>query len=106
MSDRATAVMAAEARVSAAKQRLSLTSEQWQSHLQPRMIARRAADDVAEAGNKVAEAAASHAPAIGGAILAIGLFLARHKVRALLTPRPKPPRWDHPAPPSSRTRTS
>lgn len=114
MNDDDPSLALAERRSASARQRLAGTLVEIQARLNPKSLAREAARDLREAGQELAreglESAKRHPLTVAGVLAAIGLFVARRPVRALLAklpdrqPRhetpPKPPRLT----PKPRTR--
>lgn len=81
-------VAAAEARASAAKQRLSATAGALQERLAPHALARDAADTLADAGRKALDTSVETARAnpglvVGGAAAMVA-FLARNRLISLV----------------------
>ena len=110
MSDEGEASLAvAEARSARARQRLAGTLVEIQARLNPKALAREAAQELREAGQELAregmETVRRHPLTFAGVATAIGLFFARRPLRALIaklsdeTP-PAPPRLT----PKPRTR--
>jgi len=99
----------AEQRSEAARKRLATTLVEIQGRLNPRALAREAAQELRETGEELAreglEAVKRHPLTVAGMVGAVGLFLARKPIRALIarlpdeTP-PPPPRLT----PKPRTR--
>jgi hypothetical protein len=75
-----------------ARQRLAGTLVEIQARLNPKALAREAAQDLREAGHELAregiESVKRHPLTVAGALAAIGLFVARRPVRALLAKLP------------------
>jgi hypothetical protein len=99
----------AEQRSEAARKRLAGTLVEIQGRLNPKALAREAVQELRETGEELAreglEAARRHPLTVAGIMTAIGLFVARRPIRALIaslpdeTP-PPPPRLT----PKPRTR--
>jgi ElaB/YqjD/DUF883 family membrane-anchored ribosome-binding protein len=97
-----------------ARQRLAGTLVEIQARLNPKALAREAAQDLREAGEELAreglESIKRHPLPVVGVLAAIGLFFARRPVRALLAKLPdETPARETPAtpprlPPKPRTR--
>lgn len=95
-------VTTAEARVAAARARLSGTVETLQIRLDPRTIARDTVESIADSGERAirsgVDTARRNPGLIAGAAALIGLWLAREKVQALVIDvLPKRPRRPKPA---------
>jgi ElaB/YqjD/DUF883 family membrane-anchored ribosome-binding protein len=94
----------AERRSEAARQRLASTLIELQARLNPRALAREAAQELKETGQELAreglDAIKRHPLTLAGVLAAIGLFLARRPLRKLLDQGPD----ETPAPPASLTR--
>jgi Protein of unknown function (DUF3618) len=82
-------VTAAHARVAAARARLSGTVETLQTRLDPRTIARDTVESIADSGERAirngVDTARRNPGLIAGAAALVGLWLARDKVKALVT---------------------
>jgi len=78
---------AAEAEAAIARERVALTLAKLQARLNPRVLARRAARDIADKGGAAAQASLDTAQrnpgALAGATALAGLFLARHRIASL-----------------------
>lgn len=87
MTDTPSSLAVAEANATLARERLSSTFGLLQAKLNPKVIARDAAQGLAEAGTSAAKSGVETAKRNPGAVAGItalaGLFLARHKLGAL-----------------------
>lgn len=83
----------AEAETKIARDRLSATLADLQERLDPRILARTAARDAQEAGERAARVGADtvrrNPGATAGLAALAGLFLARHRIAALFRRKPK-----------------
>lgn len=82
MTDPATRLLAAEADAALARERLSTTVGQLQARLDPQLLARDAQAVGTAAGLAAIDGARRNPGAVAGAVAAIGLFLARHRIGA------------------------
>lgn len=94
----------AEARVAAAKARLQDTVDALQERLQPRSIARSAAEGGREALVAGAESARANPGKVAGAVALVTAVLARHRIAALLRKARHPSATRTQAGRSARTR--
>lgn len=85
-----TEIEAAEARVATAKARLQQTVDALQERLQPRSIARSAAEGGREALAAGAESARANPGKVAGAVALVTAVLARHRIAALLRKAQRP----------------
>lgn len=101
MNDDEPSLAVAQARSDRARQRLAGTLVELQSRLNPKALAREAAQELREAGQELAregfETVRRHPLTIAGIATAIGLFLARRPLRSLVTQLP-----DETPPPAPR----
>jgi hypothetical protein len=81
---------AAEANAAAARERLSRTLTDIQSRLEPRRLARDAANEARVAGAAGIDAARNNPQAVVGAVAVTGLLLTRHRILRLFRRKPKP----------------
>jgi len=88
MIDPVERLAAAEVNAAAARERLSGTLATLQQRLNPKRLAREAANDVANAGSLAADSAGRYPGALAGVVALAGLFLARHRI-AYLFGRPR-----------------
>lgn len=88
MSDPAARLALAEAEATAARDRLHGTLTVLQARLEPKRLARDTAKELSEAGGvaarRTADAARRNPGALAGAVALAGLFLARHRLVALV----------------------
>lgn len=91
MSDDSVDLTIAESRAQAARQRLAGTLVELQARLNPKALAREAAQELKETGQEMArdglDAIKRHPLRVGGVAAAIGLLLARRPLRQLLGKR-------------------
>lgn len=114
MTDDELSLVAAEARSERARRRLAGTLVEIQARLNPKALAREAAQELREAGQELAregfETVKRHPLTIAGIATAVGLFLARRPLRSLVAHLPdetSPPETPKAAPrltPKPRTR--
>ena len=100
MSDDEPSLAIAEQRSDAARRRLAGTLVEIQGRLNPRALAREAAQELRETGEELAReglaAVKRHPLTLAGVLTAVGLFVARRPIRALIarlpdeTPPPAP----------------
>lgn len=100
MSDDEPSLAVAQARSDRARRRLAGTLVELQARLNPKALAREAAQELREAGEELAreglETVKRHPLTVAGVATAVGLFLARRPLRALVagateeTPPPAP----------------
>jgi Protein of unknown function (DUF3618) len=100
MTDDEPTLAVAEARSEQARQRLAGTLVEIQARLNPKALAREAAQELREAGQELAreglETVKRHQLTMAGVATAVGLFLARRPLRSLIgkipdeTPSPAP----------------
>lgn len=88
MSDPVVRLAEAEVAAVAARERLNLTLVALQNRLEPKRLARDTVDDLREAGGvaarKAADAAGRNPGPLAGIVAVAGLFLARHRLAALV----------------------
>lgn len=84
MNDPVQRLTAAEHHATVARQRLSSTLSELQQRLAPKRLAREAARDLAEASRTGADTVRNNPGAIAGVSALAGLFLARHRIAALI----------------------
>lgn len=93
MSEEASRIAAAEADAARARAQLSATLAVLQRRLEPSRLAQEAKRNLADVGTVAAErtreAVRRRPGALAGAVALAGLFLARHRVAALLRRKPK-----------------
>ncbi|SFP63645.1 DUF3618 domain-containing protein [Sphingomonas rubra] len=100
MTDPAATLLSAEAEAALARERLSGTVTQLQERLDPQLLVREAQAVGTAAGRAAVEGARRNPGAVTGAIAAIGLLLARHRIigfwrhRKASRPVPAQPRKD------------
>jgi len=114
MSDDEPSLAIAEQRSDAARRRLAATLVEIQGRLNPRALAREAAQELRETGEELAreglDAVKRHPLTVAGVLTAVGLFLARRPLRTLITrlpdetPRPETQRAPPRLTPKPRTR--
>ena len=97
MTDPVQRLATAEANATAARERFSATMADIQDRLNPKRLAREAASDMADAGSVATESVSRHPGALAGIVALAGLFLARHRVFALLSGRPRAQSRAYPA---------
>lgn len=100
MTDPVNRLVAAEIEATLARERLSSTLAVLQARLAPKRLARRAVDEVTDAGTtaaKVGVATARRNPAaLAGLAGIVGLFLARHRLAGLVRGRKRRETDDRP----------
>lgn len=89
MTDPVQRLATAETQAAAARERLSATLTALQERLNPKRLAREAADDMVDARSVAAASASRHPGALAGLVAVAGLFLARHRIAALFGRQPR-----------------
>ena len=100
-------VAVAEQHAATARHRLAATLVEIQARLNPKALAREAAQELREAGEELAREGLAtmkrHPLTVAGVVTAIGLFLARRPMRALVAQLPTESPGATPAPPPRLT---
>lgn len=100
MSDPVTRLSAAEAEAALARERLNATLGQLQERLDPQLLAREAQAAGTAAGRAAIDGARRNPGVVAGAVAAVGLLLARHRIsgfwrhRKASKPLPAQPKKD------------